>query len=88
MDQINTGGGAIMLIHFVSEVMVPPVEEEGPPVPQWRIACMPNMTEFGETMYHPPHHRSDDARAVTCPACKNTHEYARMMERLNAAAKR
>jgi hypothetical protein len=31
---------------------------------------MPNMSEFHLTPYHPNYQRSNDLRAVTCPACK------------------
>lgn len=86
--QINAHGGMVTIIHFVSEVMVPPTSEEGPPVPQWRIACMPNMTEFGETMYHKSYHRTDDVRGVTCPTCKKSDAYKQAAERLANAKKK
>jgi len=72
MDQVLITGETVTLVHFVHELVLPPLESEGPPVPQWRIACMPNMTEFHLTPYHPNYQRTDDARAVTCPACKKS----------------
>lgn len=71
MNQLLPSGNSVTLIHFVSKMMVPPTdsEPEGPPSGQWRIACMPNMVEFHQTLYHPAYHRTDDPRAVTCPAC-------------------
>lgn len=74
MQQLTAGGNLIEIIHFVSRVMAPPTEgsPEGPPTEQWRIACMPNMTEFHQTPYHPHYQRTDDVRAVSCPACMKT----------------
>jgi hypothetical protein len=37
-----------------------------------RMACMPNMTEFHQTLYHPNYMRTNDVRAVTCPMCRRT----------------
>ncbi len=76
------------IIHFVSEVTLPPINEEGPPTPQWRIVCMPNMTDFGETAYHPPYRRSDDTRAVTCMSCRKSQLFIDAQRRLNDAAKK
>lgn len=63
MDQLLPGGQTINLIHFVFQT-----DPE-------RIACMPNMTEFHATGYHPNYQRTNDPRAVTCPACKKTGDY-------------
>jgi hypothetical protein len=60
MDQLLLTGERVTLIHFVFQT-----EPE-------RIACMPNMTEFHQTQYHPNYQRSNDHRAVTCPQCKKT----------------
>lgn len=73
MDQILPGGGSITLIHLVYAL-----SDESPP--DYRIACMPNMLEFHATPYHPAFHRSNDARAVTCPACKRTEIYKKATE--------
>lgn len=88
MQQVGPFGGVITLVHFISLVSMPPLDHEGPPTPQWRIACMPNMTEFHETMYHPSYHRTDHAPAASCPQCKKTREYTQAMERANVAGKR
>lgn len=88
MEQILPGGQVITLIHFVSEIMAPPVGTEGAPVLQWRIACMPNMTEFGTTPYHKNHMRSDDVRAVTCTACKKSIAFKKAQDTLEAAIQR
>lgn len=87
MQQITQSGTTITLIHFVSSVLVP-TSDGGPSIPQWRIACMPKMpeSEFGQTMYHPPHHRSDDPRAVNCLACKKTQVFTDTLQRINNAA--
>ncbi len=39
---------------------------------QWRIACMPSVANFATSAHHPNYIRSNDTRAVTCPACKKT----------------
>lgn len=72
MDVVTPSGVTVTAVHLVHEVLAPPVDQEGPPTMQWRIACMPNMTEFHQTAYHPNYQRSDDARAVSCPACQKT----------------
>ena len=58
MDQVDRHGEFITLIHYVFQT-----DPE-------RIACMPNMTEFHSTPYHPNYQRSNNLSAVTCPACK------------------
>lgn len=64
MDQISAGGRKITLIHFVYAT--------DPSGGDWRIACMPNMREFHQTEYHPAYQRTNDVRAVSCPACKKS----------------
>lgn len=64
MDQILATGGTVTLVHFTYPV------GDG-----WRIGCMPNMTEFHSTSYHPNYQRSNDTRAVTCKDCKNSANY-------------
>ena len=86
MEQINIAGVPTTLIHFVFEAMVPP-DTEGPPVPAWRIACMPHMKEFHATAYHPNYHRTNDTRAATCPACKKTKDFAKAQSTLEQAIK-
>lgn len=72
MEQINERGQIITLIHFTYNV-------NG----EWRIACMPNMTEFHQTSYHPNYQRSNELRAVTCPACKKSPQYVQAEQHLN-----
>lgn len=74
MEQVLYTGNAITLVHLVSEVLTPPLDEEpeGPPTRGWRIACMPRMEELHQTAYHPNYQRTDDPRAVSCPACKES----------------
>lgn len=64
MQQIQSGGTIITAIHlcFIDNGKV-------------HIACMPGLEEFHRTMYHPAYHRSNDYRAVTCPACKRSTTY-------------
>jgi hypothetical protein len=63
MEQVGAHGQTITLIHFVFQV-----DPE-------RVACMPNMTEFHSTQYHPSYQRTNDPCAVTCPQCKRTEQY-------------
>jgi hypothetical protein len=65
MSQITTLGGD----YTVHLTFLPRGLDEGG---VWLIACMPNITDFRTTSHHPNYLRSDDPRAVTCPACKNT----------------
>jgi hypothetical protein len=85
MDQILANGTQINIIHFMGNVLVPPLstEQEGPPSTQLRIVCMPHMTEWHKTDYHPNYLRSEDPRAANCPACKRTKVFADAMAALN-----
>lgn len=74
MDQILATGGSVTLIHYTHAVGG-----------NWRIACMPNMVEFHVTLYHPNYQRSDDVRAVSCPACKKTAAFTGAQDALTAA---
>lgn len=65
MDQIDARGRTTTLIHYVFQV-----DPE-------RIACMPNMTEFHSTAYHPNYQRSNSTAAVTCPGCRATDAFKR-----------
>ena len=69
MDQIDAQGQSTVLIHYVFQV-----DPE-------RIACMPNMTEFHRTDYHPNYQRSNSIAATTCPACKRTDIFKRVRDR-------
>lgn len=80
MEQISASGQPVTLLHFVREVSTSTGTE-------WRITCMPHMTEFHQTAYHPNYPRSDDPRAVTCPACKKTAAYREAKERIEAVLK-
>lgn len=61
VEQLGSDGRFRAIIHFAYAV---PTGAQ--------VACMPNMREFGETMYHRHVLLTDDPRAVTCPACKKT----------------
>lgn len=74
VNQMQPSGHYVTLIHFVY-----PTSDASPP--DWRIACMPNMVEFHSTPYHPNYQRSDDPRAVSCPACKRTEVYKKSRDR-------
>ena len=60
MEQIDQSGQFITLIHYVYQT-----DPE-------RVACMPNMTEFHLTPYHPAVQRTNSKDAVTCPSCKRS----------------
>lgn len=79
MDQILPGGGKITLIHYTY------ADGLGE---SYRIACMPNMTEFHETPYHPVYQRSNDVRAVTCPACMKSSVFKESQRILEDALRR
>lgn len=80
MDQIGPAGQAKTIIHFVTE--------SGTGDHRWRIACMPNMlpSEFGSTPYHKHIQRTNEARAVTCPACRRTDAHAQAMAALGLSS--
>lgn len=84
-EMVGPRGDVMTVVHFMCDIVTPPLDHEGPPIPQLRVACMPNMVEFGLTAYHPVVHRTDDPRAANCPHCKRTEHYKRAVERLNAA---
>lgn len=63
MHQVSPTGESFTLIHYVFQT-----DPE-------RVACMPNMTEFGRTMFHDMVLRSNATNAVTCQACKKTEHF-------------
>lgn len=74
MEQLDHRARTTHLIHYVFRV-----DPE-------RIACMPNMTEFHLTPFHPNYQRTNETRAVTCPECKKTETYKKAHEALNPGA--
>lgn len=74
MDQVTPSGRSFVLIHFAY-----PTSDASPP--EFRVACMPNMTEFHSTPYHQQVARTNAHQAVTCPACKRTDVYRRAKAR-------
>ncbi len=48
----------------------------------WFVACMAYVTDFRANQPSQVIARSNDPRAVNCPACKATHEFRRAMEQL------
>lgn len=58
-DQILPSGRTVTLVHLVVPV-------NG----AWRIACMPGLADLHQTAGQQNYQRTDDIRAVTCPACK------------------
>lgn len=79
MDQLLAAGGVITLIHFCSAI-----DPTGNGDEDWRIACMPSMKEFHQTPFHPAQTRSNDTRAVTCPACKKSAAFKASQDALSA----
>jgi hypothetical protein len=77
MNQITPSGKFVTLVHFTYLAAKEDFSEneEGEP---WRIACMPKMREFHATPYHPNYQRTNEPKAVTCPACKETNIYKQM----------
>ena len=87
LDQILATGNVVTLVHFFSYKTY--VMREGQTLMRdsWReapghIVCMPGMTEFHATRGHPAYLRTEEVRAVTCPACMNTPEYAHRVDEL------
>ena len=71
MEQITQFGVPLTCIHFIYPT------KDNPGGDDWRIACMPNMTEFHATVHHPNYLRTNYVGAVTCPQCKKTDAYRR-----------
>ncbi len=63
MEQVDASGQKVTLVHFAFQVY------------PTRLSCMPNMTEFGLTPYHPVCMHTNAHQAVTCPACKASATY-------------
>ena len=59
---MTTTLGGVAMIHLTYK----------PDNSDWRIACMPNVTDFKTATFQPNYLRSNDTRAVTCPRCKAT----------------
>lgn len=76
MNQVKLDGTETTLIHYCH---ISSDKEQ--------IACMPNMTEFHLTGYHPNYQRSNDTRAVTCLACKKSDIYMHQQRALGYAKK-
>jgi hypothetical protein len=83
VGQISSTGAIISLTHFTYSAGTLPSGAQ-----DWRIACMPNMTEFHETEYHKSYARSDDTRAVNCPMCMRTQFFKDQQGRLQAELKK
>ena len=87
MDQILVTGESVTLVHFFSYKTYVMRENQTLMRDSWReapghIVCMPGMKEFHSTPYHPAYLRTEEVRAVTCPACMNSPEYAHKMDGL------
>jgi hypothetical protein len=68
-----------MTVHFQYEM-----EDLQPGTNRWRIACMPNMTEFGATIQRANYQMTNEVRAVTCEACKRTSAFKTWKDMLDA----
>lgn len=71
MNHILPNGELVTTIHFAFQTN------------PTKLACMPNMVEFGETVYHPVVPHTNDVRAATCPSCKKSDVYKRSLDILN-----
>lgn len=82
MQQLDATGRQVTLIHFVTTAPSVPsaTNAQGAPTTRECVACMPNMVEFGKTMYHPVVLRTNDPRAATCPQCKKTDVFLRALK--------
>lgn len=80
MDQLTAMGRTITLVHYTYRSVAGDGSGN-----DWRIACMPGMTEFYHTNYHPNVHRTDDWRAVSCPMCKKTELFISAVNSLEAS---
>ena len=74
-DQILSNGQLLTTIHFV-------YWDDNFQGGSWRLACIPNVTEFHKTQHHENYQRTNDTRATTCPACKRTVIYAEHQRRI------
>ncbi len=81
-------GSTLILVHFVYQSPRGTTQSEGEPLtPEktWKVACAPNMVEIAaQTTRSFPYQRTDDARAVSCPACQKTKEFRQAADALNA----
>ena len=56
---------------------------------RWAMACTPNLIQLHASRGRPvPYVRSDDPRAVTCPACQETEVFKQAAGRQEPAARR
>lgn len=91
-------GTPLVLIHFVYRSPPGVIRAEGAPINTnvisvaehtWKLACAPGMIELPAQMSRAwPYSRSDDPRAVTCPTCIQSQEFARAKEALERGTKR
>lgn len=79
MEQVTAAGGVVTLVHLTYNVSAVLGDTD------WRIACVPNMTELHQTVHHPNCQRTNDMRAVTCPICKKSPMFTELWQRLEAA---
>jgi hypothetical protein len=75
MEQYNATGAHFTLVHFTYE------DELG----IWRLGCMPGIEELHATQYHPNYQRTNDPRAVKCPACEKSGAYRDAAAKLREA---
>jgi hypothetical protein len=80
MNQVQADGSVVTLVHFLYAHA-----GGGSTGTDWRIACMPGVTEFHQTPHHPNYQMTNDTRATTCPSCKRTAPFKRAQEALDAA---
>lgn len=72
---ITTLGGGPTIVHLTYNM------DEGSDTPEWRIACMPHVTDFATAAHHHNYLRSNDTRATNCQACAATAVFKRIKAR-------
>ncbi len=84
-EMVLEDGTTLLLIHFLFQSPRGVLQITGRPLlPSeftWKIACTPNLMEFGaDRSRECPWMRSDDPRAVTCPLCKATEIFQQRLQ--------
>lgn len=72
LNPITTLGG-VSIVHLAYK------SNDSEPI-DWRIACMPHVTNFATAAHHHNYLRSDATPAVTCAACKATAIFKKVKE--------
>lgn len=80
---VQPDGTSFVPVHFLYRSPRGTAKLEGAPLgpvlpATWKVACMPYLGEIDpDNCRALPFQRSEDFRAVTCPRCLETEEYAK-----------